>query len=346
MSIRGLQNYTEPLTLLGKITIKGNLNVKDLYVDGLINGSGVSTDILDTENTWTGTNDFQNVVTYTGTDVAVGNDLTTKKDVDDAVLAYDPLSTNNTWELSSTFSNAQPPLLPSTPITDNMLVGLSDFNNYITTAPTSLTTNPSNIFTGTNNFTNTFQVGSVQLEIPSQPNQLATKGYVDNEIEVAGKTLTYTITTPGTYNFSIIDRTKIGKIEYILFGGGRAGASGAMLSGSIGNALGSSGSLFLSVGIANDNTNYSNSGNYPFNVASNTFLNVSNVLIGGVVGGHILDGVNTPGSIYSFSGDDGSFAGVSGIGSNGRLGADNRLASNNLGLQTSAGGCILVAQYL
>jgi hypothetical protein len=45
MSIRGFQNYTQPLELDDVVTIEGTFNAKNVYVNGTITGAGISTDI-------------------------------------------------------------------------------------------------------------------------------------------------------------------------------------------------------------------------------------------------------------------------------------------------------------
>jgi hypothetical protein len=100
MSIRGFQNYTQPLELDDVVTIEGTFNGKNVYVNGTITGAGISTDILGTNNVWTGTNDFQDVTTTIDVPANLdGNDLTIKKDADDQVAAYDAavLASDNTW---------------------------------------------------------------------------------------------------------------------------------------------------------------------------------------------------------------------------------------------------------
>jgi uncharacterized membrane protein len=339
MSLQGLQDYTQALTLLGKVSIKGTLNAKNVYVSGVINGAGISTDILATTNTWTGTNDFQNTTSYTGVNTATGNDLITKDDVDTAVSSYDPLPSNNDWEQQTTFSNAVPPTLPTSAISNNLLVGYTDFNNYILNTPTSLV-GANNTWTGTNNYTGSiFQVGQLQLQVPTASNQVASKAYIDGKIEVAGKTLTYTILTPGTYNFPNINRANIGKIDFILFGGSLSGVlSGSVVSGCIGNGNGLSGSLVLNVGINNDTINYET---YDQNVKSNTSVLVSNNLVACAGGACIVNGTNVAGTpIQSIAN------GQQGLSVGGSTSANVLAYSNILGTLTSAGGAILVAHYL
>lgn len=339
MSLEDLQNYPDPLTLLGEVFIKGTLNAKNVYVSGTITGAGISTNILGTDNTWTGTNDFQNTTSYTGGNPPVNNDLITKDDVDTAVSSYNPLTLNNTWTQQTTFSNANPPELPTSAVQNNTLVGYTDFNNYIINTPTSLV-GANNTWTGTNNFqASTFSVGQLQLQVPTASNQVASKAYIDGKIEVAGKTLTYTLTTPGSYNFANINRANIAKLDFILFGGSYNGSnSGAVVSGCIGNANGLNGSLVLNVGINNDPTDYTT---YDQNVASSTSLLVSNNLVACAGGACILNGVVTSGQQVQ-----GVANGQNGISANGQVGNNILAYTNVLGTTTSTGGAILVAHYL
>jgi len=345
MSLSGLQNYTQPLSLLGPVTIKRNFNAKDLYVNGTLTGSGISSNILVTDNTWDGSNNFTNTTSYTGSSQAVGSDLVIKQDVDNLITSYNsganrPTITNNIWNGVATFSNVNPPSVPLSSVSSTKLVGFSEMVNYIQTQPI-LPSGISNNITGNNQFTLNPSVSNIpSLLIPTLNNQLASKIYVDSRLEVAGKTLTYNITTPGSYNFEYINRANIAKIEFILFGGSYNGThSGAMWSGTIGNANGSFASLFLRVGIKNDTTNYSTYS--ATGVASNTYLSVSNTLVGVAGGACLLNGVAQAGQ------DTQSANGITGtLTCKGKSGADNLCKySNLLGTLTSTGGAILIAYY-
>jgi len=347
MSLGGLKYYTQPLSLIGDVTIKENLNAKNVYVNGILTGGGISTNILGTDNTWTGTNQYNNTTSYTGSTYPVtnNNDLTNKNDVDDLATSYNsgalnPTLTNNTWTGTTTWNNLLPPTVPyfSSPA-NNKLVGFSEMINYIQTYPT-INNNSSNDIRGSNTFTLNPSVSNIpSLLIPTQDLQLASKAYVDAKIEVSGKTLTYTITTPGTYNFSFINRANIVGIEFILFGASYGGAlSGSVYSGKIGNANGIYNSLFLSVGTKNPTTNYSS---YNDGIVSNTYLKVGNEYVGIAGGACLLNGISVPGSIIS------STNSITGTGTcNGRSGDNLFKYSNILGTTTSNGGAILVAYYI
>lgn len=344
MALEGLQNYTRPLTLLGEVTINGDLNAKDVYVNGIITGAGISTNILDTDNTWTGTNDFQADTFYTGVDaIAEDTDMLTKLDIDDAVIAYNPLPTDNTWLLSPTFSNANPPVLPTLGASNpaNALVGYVDMVTEGTSTDVNLTQNATNTWTGTNTFNAFVGVAPASpLEVPALAQNPASKAYIDGKIEVAGKAVTFVITTPGTYNFGNANVSAIGKIDYILFSGSCGGTnSGAVVSGTIGNGVALNGSLQLFVGtIADPAIVYTVQ---DLTVPSSTQFLVSNIVLASAIGACNLNGTVVPGIVGTTT-----YGALLGFSADGRP-ADNLLAySNLLGTTTSAGGCVFVAYYI
>ena len=342
MSLQGFQEYTQPLVLNGEVTIKGTLNAKNIYVSGAITGAGISTDILATDNTWTGTNDFQDVVSYTGVAVVSADDLIQKTDVDSAVASYNPLPINNLWTAVPTFSNAIPPSVPpysGAVLNPYDLYSYVSMTNYTNANPSTLLSS-ANTLSGTNNFTGTFTgVSTPQLEVPTSINQPASKAYVDGKIEVGGKTLTYTILTSGTYNFVNVNRANIAKVDFWLFGGSCGGYSGAVVSGTIGNGCGLNGSLVLNIGTTADPAVVYTTQDKT--TPSSTSFLVSNVLVGCAGGACNLNGTIVAGNLVpnDYSGKNG----LSSVGSNG----GNALAySNILGTATSAGGAIFVAYYI
>lgn len=347
MSLGGLQNYTQPLSLFGDVTIRGDFNAKNVYVNGTLTGGGISTNILATNNTWSGTNNYTNTTSYTGSvPPDFNDDLTTKKDADDLAISYNsgalrPTINNNVWTNVTTWSNVSPPIIPTASGTpgSNKLVGYTEMTNYINNYPT-IPASVSNTFTGNNQFTLSPELYNIpSMLIPTADDQLASKLYVDARLEVAGKTLTYTITNTGSYNFDFINRSLIVGIEFILFGGSYSGThSGAMWSGKIGNANGAFNSLLLSVGIKDDPTNYTS---YGSSVASNTTLKVGNEFVGIAGGACLLNGVAKEGTQINSAN---SITGTGGC--DGSVGADNFFAySNILGTLISSGGAILVAYY-
>lgn len=339
MSIEGLQNYTLPLSLLGEVTVKNNLSTRNVFVNGTLSGNGISSNILPTDNTWTGTNNFTNITSFTGATPPTNDGLTTKIDVDNLVSAYNPASTNNFWNGAATFSPLSP-FVPTSAITDNKLLNKTQCNDFVDnfqTIPSSV----SNIFTGDNEFTNNIQVSNVpSLLVPTLDNQLASKVYVDARIEVSGKTLTYTILTPGNYNFDFINRSDIIGIEFLLFGGSvNNNTSGAMYSGKIGNANGQFSSLFLQVGVKDDVVNRTSIP--PITGPANTYLKSGNEFVGIAGGAYILNQVAQPGLIYGFN----SFLSATGA-TFGRINGSNIFAySNILGTTNSNGGAIFVAYF-
>jgi len=341
MSLQGFQGYTQPLVLNGEVTINGSLNAKNVYVSGVITGAGISTDILATDNVWTGTNDFQDVVSYTGGAVAGATDLIQQAQVDQEVAGYNPLTISNIWTAIPTFSNVDPPSVPpesGATLNPADLFSYTSMTNYTTANPSGLLAT-NNTFTGTQNFTGFAGVSIPQLEIPTALQQPASKAYVDGKIEVAGKTLTYTITTAGTYSFININRANIAKIDYWLFGGSCGGYSGAVVSGTIGNGLGINGSLVLNIGTTADPAVVVTTQDK--NTPSSTSLLVSNVLVAGAGGACNLNGSLVGGNILT-----NDYGGVNGISIGGINGTNALAYSNILGTGTSAGGAIFVAQYL
>jgi hypothetical protein len=341
MSLQGFQDYTQPLVLNGEVTINGTLNAKNVYVSGIITGSGISTNILATDNVWSGTNDYQDVVSYTGVASVGATDLIQKDDVDNAVAGYDPLSLNNLWTAIPTFSNVDPPSVP--PIAGAVVIpadlySYTSMTNY-TTANSSGILSANNTFSGTQDFTLFAGVGIPQLEIPTALQQPASKAYVDGKIEVAGKTLTYTITTAGTYSFIGINRANIAKIDFWLFGGSCGGYSGAVVSGTIGNGLGANGSLVLNVGTTADPSVVVTTQDKT--TPSSTYLTVSSVVVGGAGGACNLNGTVVGGNILT-----NDYGGVNGLSIGGVNGASALAYSTILGTGTSAGGAIFVAQYI
>lgn len=337
MSLQGLQNFTEPLSLLGFVRVKNNLNCKNIFVNGSLTGSGASGNISATNNVWTGTNDYTNTTTCSSVSVPLNNELTKKQDCDNLVLSYNPLLTNNTWNGQAVFTNTV--LIPNSAISNNKLLNNAECVNFVNNFQ-KIPASVSNTFTGNNQFVNNIQVANIpSLLVPTLENQLASKVYVDARLEVAGKTLTYTILTPGAYSFSFINLDKIIGIDFCLFGGSLNNlTSGAFYSGKIGNANGQLSSLFLSVGIKDDQTNYTaNSLTLP----SNTFLKSGADFVGIAGGAYLLNGVMQGGSIYGFS------DGLTPTGASfGRVNMSNVFRySNILGTTNSTGGCILVAYY-
>jgi len=348
MSIRGFQNYTQPLVLDDVVTIEGTLNAKNVFVNGVITGAGISTDILGTDNTWEGTNDFQDITTTINSGIGSDSDLTIKEDVDTAVNLYDlsVLGTDNTWALSPTFSVAPPAItaaVPTNPIPSNLLATLGIANAITTGTTINIPANLSNTFTGTQTFSNFVGVGTLQLEVPTSINQPASKAFVDGKIEVAGNTLTITITTPGVYSFVGADKASIVKTDFFLFGGSCAGAVGAVVSGTLGNGCGTSGSLVVNIGTTADPAVIYTTQDK--NVASSTSFLVSNYLVACAGGACNLNGVVTFGNIVPAQ-----FTGSYGLSVAGNIlnGAGNSILAygNTLGTNTSAGGLILVVQYI
>lgn len=345
MALQGLQNYTFPLTLLGETTVNGNLNVKNIYVTGSITGSGVSSNILGTDNTWLGTNDFQQVAFYTGIIAPVNQtDMLTKKDIDDDVAAYNPLPTDNVWTVAPIFSNANPPVLPiaGAIAPDNILIGYADMVTLTSSVVTDITQNPTNQFTGINTFTNVIQADN-NLLLPTVLQHAATKSYIDQKIIIGGPTVSYVVTTQGQSTFTDItgqSQANVSTIDFWLFSGSCSGSSGSMVSGTIGNGLGTRGSLLFNIGNVADPAIVYTSQSF---ASSSTSINVSNsATIANAAGACNLNGTIVPGAVGNTT-----YAINYNASSNGQVGADNIFVYNSIfGTTTSPGGAILVVHYL
>lgn len=337
MSLAGLQNYTRPLSLLGFTTIENNLNTRNVFVNGTLSGGGISDDILSTNNTWTGTNDYTNTTIYSGSLFPANNELTTKLNADNLVASYNPALTVNFWNGLATFSGSVS--VPNSSVSDNKLISETQCNNFVNNFQT-IPAKPSNRFTGNNQFNNNMQVLNIpSLLVPTLDNQLASKLYVDNRIEVAGKTLTYTILTPGTYNFDFINRPEIIGIEFMLFGGSVNNShSGAMYSGKIGNGNGNFSSLFLQVGVKDNVTNYSST--LPINSPQNTYLLSGSEYVGIAGGAYILNQQPQAGTIYGFS------SGLTSTGASfGKAFGSNVFAYSNIAGTTNSNGAAIFVAY-
>ena len=351
MALLGLQNYTFPLTLLGETTVNGNLNVKDVYITGTVTGTGVSSDILGTDNTWIKTNDFQNTASYTGVLApADQTDMLTKGDIDDAVAAYNPLVDDNVWSVAPVFSNANPPVLPIAGVNapDNILLGYDDMETVASASFTDITKNNTNKFTGINTFTNVCQSNSSSL-IPNIPQHAVTKAYIDQNVGVSGKTVAYVVTTQGESTFAeITGRSQAAAmtINYWLFSGSCGGASGSMVSGTIGNGLGQSGALIFKIGnVANPSTVYTTQQSLNSLLPSTTAILISN--LADTVIASAAGACNLNGTIVAGVAGNTTYPSTYCAASNGQVGADNIFAYNNIfGTTTSIGGAILVVNYL
>lgn len=352
MALQGLQNYTFPLTLLGETTVNGDLNVKNIYVSGLITGVGISSDILGTDNVWVGTNDFQDTASYTGPNAPVNpTDMLTKKDIDDDETNYTPLPLDNTWTVAPVFSNANPPVLATAGASapDNVLVGYNDMVTVAGTVITDITKNPTNTFTGINTFTNVAQA-TVSTPLATVPQRAATKDYVDRQLVGSAKSITYLVTTQGQSTFQDITGKSIDtaiSMDYILFSGACLGqASGSVVCGTIGNGFSFSSSILFKIGNTTDPSKvYTDQLGQTLLPSSTTIIivgqlsslflanaagacNLNGTIVGGIVGNTL-----TPMNYHG--------------GANGQVGANNILSYNGiLGTTTSQGGMILTVHYI
>jgi len=352
MALQGLQNYTFPLTLLGETTVNGDLNVKNIYVSGLITGVGISTDIFGTDNVWVGTNDFQDTASYTGSNAPVNpTDMLTKKDIDDDETNYTPLPLVNTWTVAPVFSNANPPVLAIAGATaaDNVLIGYNDMVSVAGTVITDITKNPTNTFTGINTFTNVVQ-SAVTTPTDAVPQRAATKDYVDRSLVGSAKSITYLVTTQGTCSFQDITGKTIDtviSIDYILFSGACLGqASGSVICGTVGNEFTYGSSTVFKIGnTTNPATVYTNQDGSTLLPSSTTILfqgQLSSRFLVNATGACNLNGTIVGGNIGSTETSMLYHGGALG-----QVGANNIFAYNNiLGTTTSQGGMILTVHYI
>ena len=321
MSIKGLDGFSTALELNGEIEFSRNLEVNDIYVNGtIIGGGGIDKNVLITDNTWTGTNDFQNTFDISKAQTLLStvedNDLIKKSYADAVVSAYDPLSNDNVWNGVATFSTSNP-VVPDydSSQSDNTLMNLNSLNAEIASYDPYIATD--NTWTGINDF----QGGSISqaggiLPLDNEKSAL-TKSFTDGLLDIAGKTLTYSFTTAGLYPITPPDRPlgKIARIDCLMYAGGVNGTGGAtntpyaiggaFTSFSIGNVANSLGSIIVKVGSAETVAPYladygGNVENLPNTSYVKTTSNSQSTsipysqMIGGVYGLHILNDKTTP----------------------------------------------------
>ena len=197
MSVKQLidGDYTSPFTLGNTLTINNNTTVDgDLNVNGFIYSGGVSIDVLGTNNTWTGTNNFTNhaptCLTATNPDDIINNTyMTTNADNIGSSL----LGSANIFTGNNTFDTL--PILSGATAVGGELVNKTQTDTAInnTTAGAILASN--NNFTGLNNFDNTILAND-----PVSGAEFSTKKYVDDIVAnynaTGGNVLTTEISTP------------------------------------------------------------------------------------------------------------------------------------------------------
>jgi hypothetical protein len=348
MSLAGFQNFPNPLVLNGNITIENDLNCKNLYVNGIITSNGIDTNILGSDNTWTGTNDYVSIysATYTGSASVQDTDLIQKINVDQAVSSYNPLVTDNIWKAPATFTNLFPPVVPTfgPGLASTQLYNFDSLENYKANNQSTILTNE-NTFTGTNLFLDEMTINSTNPTdlLATLPSQVVTKAYALAKFQENLGTTTFTIDTPGSYPFTNISKNNIKKIDYWLFGASMSGFSGAVVSGTIGNGNGSNGSLLLNIGNTSSPQLQSTS---PLNAIGTTSLFVSGQLIGAAGGALNLNGVVGAGAIIDPADYGYKNYGTYGLSCDGQN-ANNLLSTTtpDFGTTTSAGGAIITCYY-
>lgn len=249
MSIRSINGLKQPLTLNGDVDFLETLSCKDIYVSGTITGAGYDDAILAKNNTWTGTNDFTGGLTSSDTTAPIPANFIRKDVADQTATDYNPTGRDNNWAGTATFS-VENPSVPGGGGT--AVAGADDLVNYqdlqysLSQLASPLTQD--NTFTGTNDFTS----GEAKLVtiVPNGEDQIASKAYVDGVIEVAGKTLTYSFTSPGTYKISQPAQPigNIARIDALIYSAGVQ----SQVYASIGNTPG-----FQSVSVGNGNLDIS-----------------------------------------------------------------------------------------
>jgi len=250
MSAETLKDYPFELTFNGPVNVAGSCNVaKDLNVSGTITGTGIGTDVLASNNTWSGTNQFTNDCAILNPDAWEGNKIATATDTDDALADTNTnfLTSEHTWTGVNTFA-ALPTGFSSgiTNITNaDALTTYEDMEAIINDQLSGGVADKNNIWTGDNAFNETSganaPIAGAGL-IPTDDNQAVTKDYVDLKVEGSSKTITYWFDTPGTYTISNIPFERCSSIDYWLYGAGEAdgltATTGSFISGSIGNVRG------------------------------------------------------------------------------------------------------------
>jgi len=175
----GTNNYTNHLPTSNLTPSSPNQLTTKEYVDNRISNLSLNTNtdsLLNKNNTWTGTNNFNLLPTSNLTPTS-SNQLVNKAYVDNI------FSSNNVWTGTNNFN-----LLPtssSNPTSSNQLVNKAYVDNIFSS---------NNVWTGTNNF-NLLPTSSATVLLN---NQLTTKEYVDNAISsFTGSSITV---SPGSSN--------------------------------------------------------------------------------------------------------------------------------------------------
>lgn len=176
MSLQGIQDLDESWTLRNQLTINNNVEVMgDLNTTGFIYDGGIPVNIQASNNTWTGTNEFQ---TYLPTylDPVANNEMATKNYLDGAVVGLGAglLPTNNVWAGFQRLT-ALPTITNNAGAGTNQLVNKGVVDSYIASTTGALGT--TNVWSGSNSFANVMSVPT-----PATDFAFANKKYVDDSI--------------------------------------------------------------------------------------------------------------------------------------------------------------------
>lgn len=176
MSLQGLDELDINWTLRNTLTINNDVLVKgDLTTTGFIYDGGISVDVINDNNVWTGKNTFTNFQPTFLAPVA-DEDMATVTYMNTAFtgLGAGLLPLNNAWTGANSFI-ALPTLTNNATALTNEAVNKTTADTYITSYTGNVGT--ANIWTGDNTFTNT-----VIVPVPASLNAFGTKKYVDDEI--------------------------------------------------------------------------------------------------------------------------------------------------------------------
>lgn len=164
---------------------------RDLATKAYVDGGGIQnlTNLLSSNNTWTGTNQFNTIPTVSS-DATTSNQLTRKNYVDTAITTSTTnlKSGSNTWTGTNTF-NTSLPTSSLDPSTSTHLARKNYVDNSINTSITNLKS-ASNNWTNTNTFNTSLPTSTLN---PSLSTDLTTKLYVDQKVgAIASNPLTIT----------------------------------------------------------------------------------------------------------------------------------------------------------
>ena len=177
MSVKQLVDgdYTTSFSLGNNLTINNNATVDgDLIADGFIYNGGVSIDVLGTNNTWTGTNNFTNhaptcLLASNPDDIVNGDYMTANANNIGSSL----LGSANLFTGDNTFDTL--PILSGSTAVGGELVNKTQADTAINNTTSGAILASNNNFTGLNDFVNTIVAND-----PVSGADFSTKKYVDD----------------------------------------------------------------------------------------------------------------------------------------------------------------------